>query len=102
MGEGRAGRGGLPPAARYKSQQRFDKFRVRKNTTHPVWAVAVAEAMPQAPRPPPHVSTRPGGCSSLQVNMMMAAATADHEARALARAMCATFVASGFAFPLFR
>jgi len=41
---------------RYKSQRRFDKFRVRKGATHPVWAVAVAE-----------------------VNMMMAAATADHE-----------------------
>ncbi|CAE7314253.1 unnamed protein product [Symbiodinium natans] len=41
---------------RYKSQRRFDKFRVRKGATHPVWAVAIAE-----------------------VNMMMAAATADHE-----------------------
>mmetsp|Transcript_748 Transcript_748/g.1391 ORF Transcript_748/g.1391 Transcript_748/m.1391 type:complete len:490 (-) Transcript_748:13-1482(-) len=40
---------------RYKSQRRFDKFRVRKGATHPVWAVAVAE-----------------------VNMMMAAAE-EHE-----------------------
>eukprot|EP00435_Cladocopium_sp_Y103_P015530 s3614_g3.t2 len=41
---------------RYRSHRRFDKFRVNRGATRPVWAVAIAE-----------------------VNMMMAAATADHE-----------------------
>ena len=41
---------------RYRSHRRFDKFRVERGATRPVWAVAVAE-----------------------VNMTMAAATADHE-----------------------
>lgn len=41
---------------RYGSHRRFDKFRVNRGATRPVWAVAIAE-----------------------VNMMMAAATADHE-----------------------
>lgn len=41
---------------RYRSHRRFDKFRVHRGATRPVWAVAVAE-----------------------VNMMLAAATSDHE-----------------------
>eukprot|EP00438_Fugacium_kawagutii_P030124 Skav205183 [mRNA] locus=scaffold1333:94645:95982:+ [translate_table: standard] len=31
-------------ASRYRSHRRFDKFRVNRGATRPVWAVAVAEA----------------------------------------------------------